>query len=237
MGILAAVTRVLIVEHDVLLASRLAGAFRARDLLVAIAASFAEATALIDCDIVLCDLGVPDGDGLGFLRWVREQRPDLGVIALAESEQASDVVTALTNGAVDYITKPLRLNDVLARVDAHLRIRSALTNASSNIIDAGDLHIDLGARDVRVGRVAVELRLREFEVIVQLARRAGKVATRESLMREVWGEAHKGSTKTLDVHINSIRRKLGERPGRPSRITAIRNVGYRLELRTFDTDA
>jgi DNA-binding response OmpR family regulator len=224
-------TRVLILEDDVLLASSLARALRARDHLVAIANTIAEANALIDCDLVLCDLGLPDGDGIDFIRNLTAQRPDIAIIALTARSEESDIITALISGAVGYITKPFRLTELLARVDAQLRLRTAMTASPSSIVEAGGLRIDVESRSVHTGDAMVELRPREFDVLLHLARSVGKVTRREALMREVWGENWTGSTKTLDVHVNSIRRKLGEGPGRPSRITAIRNVGYRLEPR------
>ena len=230
-GILSPMTRVLILEDDVLLASSLARALRARDHLVAIAGTIAEAEVLIDCDLVLCDLGLPDGDGIDFIRTLAERRPDIAVIALTARSEESDIITTLLSGAVGYITKPFRLNELLAQVDSQLRFRTAITSSSSNIVEAGDLRIDVESRLVHTGGAHVELRRREFEVLLYLARSVGKVARREALMREIWGEGWTGSANTLDVHVNSIRRKLGERPGRTSRITAIRNVGYRLEPR------
>jgi DNA-binding response OmpR family regulator len=224
-------TRVLILEDDVLLASSLARALRARDHLVAIANTIAEANALIDCDLVLCDLGLPDGDGIDFIRNLTAQRPDIAIIALTARSEESDIITALISGAVGYITKPFRLTELLARVDAQLRLRTAMTASPSSIVEAGGLRIDVESRSVHTGDAMVELRPREFDVLLHLARSVGKVTRREALMREVWGENWTGSTKTLDVHVNSIRRKLGEGPGRPRRITAIRNVGYRLEPR------
>lgn len=223
--------RVLILEDDDLMASSLARALRARDFDVATAATLREAEMLTDCDLVLCDLGLPDGDGLVFIENMVASRPDVPIIALTARTDESDIVSGLVTGAVDYVTKPFRLAELIARIDAQLRRRAAMTTPPAGIFQIGDLHIDVESRRVRVGTGDVDLRPKEFDLLVRLAIGVGNVVRRERLISEVWDENWWGSTKTLDVHVNSIRRKLGERPGLPSRITAVRGVGYRLESR------
>ena len=224
-------TRVLILEDDTLLASSLARALQARAFSVAVASTIADATRLTDCDLVLCDLSLPDGDGLDFIRTLGRERPGLPIIALTARTEESDVIAGLVSGAVGYITKPFRLAELLARVDAQLRLVKAATNPVISTIKVGELHIDIEARNVHISGVDIDLRHKEFDLLVCLARGAGKVIRRDLLMSEVWGQNWVGPTKTLDVHVNAIRRKLGEQPGGSSRISAVRNVGYRLEAR------
>lgn len=228
------VPTVLVVEDDELIASSLRRALAATGYDVAVAPSIAAAQqALADSapDLVLCDLGLPDGDGLDLIASIRRGHPRLPVLALTARDEEADVVAGLSTGAVDYVTKPFRLAELLARIAAHLRTAEAAgpSRGPTDHLSIGDLSIDVSARRVHVGPREVELRPKEFDLLVRLAADAGKVVRREDLMTDVWDEHWWGSTKTLDVHLNALRRHLGEEPGAPSRITAIRGVGYRLE--------
>lgn len=223
---------ILIVEDDELIASSLARALAAAGHQVSVATTIAQAEEkLAETDLVLCDLGLPDGDGLDLIARFTEEHPAVPVIALTARAEEADVVAGLTSGAVDYVTKPFRLAELQARITAHLRQAAAVspTTATSGSVTVGDLAIDLGARRVTVGGAPVELRPREFDLLARLAAEPGVVVRREDIMRDVWDEHWWGSTKTLDVHLNSLRRKLGEDPGSTSRISAVRGVGYRLE--------
>jgi len=217
----------LIVEDDQLIASSLSRGLRGAGYEVEVATSVAEATcSYSEVDLVLCDLGLPDGDGLDLIAEMAEARPSLPIIALTARAEEADVVSGLTVGAVDYVVKPFRLAELQARIAAQLR-RTGSTTAQ--VLEIGDLRIDRDARRAFVSGAEIELRPREFDLLTRLALDAGRVVSREVLMQDVWDEHWWGSTKTLDVHMNGIRRKLGEAPGTPSRITAIRGVGYRLE--------
>jgi DNA-binding response OmpR family regulator len=146
-------------------------------------------------------------------------------VLTARGEEA-DVVLGLDAGADDYLAKPFRLAELLARV----RARTRRSESESDVVDIGDLTVDVAARTVRLGDTTVDLRPKEFDLLVALARSAGRVVTRERLMEDVWDEHWFGSTKTLDIHIWALRRKLDD-PGGTSRITTVRGVGYRMELR------
>jgi DNA-binding response OmpR family regulator len=224
---------VLIIEDDELIADSLARALRTTGHDVTVARSVAEARPLLgNPDLVLCDLGLPDGDGLSLIAAVASERPGVPVIALTARTEEADVVAGLATGAVDYLTKPFRLAELQARVAAHLRQAEALRGTGSRRaapLVVGDLEVDVAARTVRVGGCTVDLRPREFDLLERLARQPGEVVRREVLMHDVWDEHWWGSTKTLDVHVASLRRRLGEAPGSPSRIATIRSVGYRLE--------
>jgi DNA-binding response OmpR family regulator len=140
-------------------------------------------------------------------------------------------VLGLEAGAVDYVVKPFRLAELLARIASHLRWRRAVTRGgvAADVIHVGDLSVDRPARRVTLAGSEIALRPKEFDLLERLALDAGAVVSREQLIDDVWDENWWGSTKTLDVHVNSIRRKLGEQAGEPSRITTVRGVGYRLE--------
>lgn len=179
-------------------------------------------------DLVLLDLGLPDGDGVAVARAMLTARPELPIIMLTARTEECDVVTGLHAGAVDYVTKPFRLAELLARIAVHLRTATAAATVP-RLLTVGDLRLDLAARRVWVGGAPVELRVKEFDLLAALAAAAGTVLTRERLLTQVWDELFHGSSKTLDVHVAARRRRLGEQPGAPSRISNVRGVGYRLE--------
>jgi len=225
---------VLVVEDDELIASSLVRALRSKGYDAESTATVASAVASIATavpDLVLLDLGLPDGDGAAVAVHAAREHPTVPVIVLTARDSEVDVVLGLEAGAVDYVVKPFRLAELLARIASHLRMREAHTSRSTGhgVIELDDLAVDVAARRVTIGGTEIALRPKEFDVIRVLAESAGAAVTRERLIDEVWDENWWGSTKTLDVHINSIRRKLGEQAGAPSRITTIRGVGYRLE--------
>jgi len=179
-------------------------------------------------DLVLLDLGLPDGDGLDLSRELLSRWSDVPVLMVTARSEEMDVVIGLDAGAVDYITKPFRLAELLARIRAQLR-KPNLYDPLETLTD-GDVTVELGPRRVMVSGAEVQLRVKEFDLLVELLNHRGNVVTREDLMSRVWDEHWWGSTKTLDVHIAALRRRLGEAAGTSSRITALRGVGYRWEL-------
>ena len=225
---------VLVVEDDALIASSLVRAFEANGYEATTVGTVATALKAVDHDPpdhVLLDLGLPDGDGAIVAVHAAREHPTVPVIVLTARDSEVDVVLGLEAGAVDYVVKPFRLAELLARIASHLRMREAHTQHATGQsgIELDDLTVDVAARRVTIGGTEIALRPKEFDVIRVLAESAGAAVTRERLIDEVWDENWWGSTKTLDVHINSIRRKLGEHAGATSRITTIRGVGYRLE--------
>jgi DNA-binding response OmpR family regulator len=228
--------RLLLVEDDALLASSLSRALAANGYTVDVSHTVAEALAAVDDtvpDLVLLDLGLPDGDGDEVCEHMVRNHPHVPVMVVTARADEIDVVAGLTRGAVDYVAKPFRLAELLARVRSHLRMSQAAAESDRtgvrDTLVIGDLTIDRSARRVHVGDEELGLRPKEFDVLDLLARHAGTVVTREQLIDDVWDENWWGSTKTLDVHINSIRRKLGEHSGDASRIATIRGIGYRLD--------
>jgi DNA-binding response OmpR family regulator len=177
-------------------------------------------------DLVLLDLGLPDLEGTEVCRRLRVTHPDAVLVVVTARDDEMDVVVALEAGADDYLTKPVRFTELAARVRAHLRrAGAALPEERGARLVVGTLAIDLAARRVTREGTELPLRAKEFDLLARLAAEPGVVVTREALMSDVWDEHWSGSTKTLDVHIAALRRKLGPEPV----ITTVRGHGYRLE--------
>jgi len=222
---------ILIVEDDEAIASGLARVldsqgYRVRRL--ARGGPAAAATSHDDVALVVLDLGLPDVDGLMVCRQLRAARPDLAILILTARDQELDVVAGLDAGADDYLVKPFRLSELLARVRAHLRrvAATAADAADEEPVQVGALVVDRARRRAWPGADELQLRPKEFELLTLLAAHAGRAVTRERIMREVWDTDWVGSTKTLDNHVLTLRRKLGHEA-----ITTLRGVGYRLEVR------
>jgi len=177
-------------------------------------------------DMVLLDLGLPDIDGLSVCREIHSVAPTVDVLMLTARDEELDVVVGLDAGAIDYVTKPFKLAELLARIRAQLRRAEPHPLSRSTV---GDLVIDIDARRVWLAGHEIGLRAKEFDLLSRLVADAGTALSRETLMSDVWDEHWFGSTKTLDFHIAALRRKL-DRPDEPSRITTLRGVGYRFEL-------
>ncbi len=218
----------LIVEDDPGIRSGLVRALTNAGYACRPAPDAAAARAVVDPPgLVLLDLGLPDADGLDLARELHDRWPDVPIVMVTARAEEMDVVVGLDSGAIDYVTKPFRLAELLARIRAHLRRPAPAADAPA-LVGAGVI-VDLGARIVRLDGEEISLRAKEFDLLVALMSNQGNVVTREDLMAQVWDEHWFGSTKTLDVHISALRRRLGEGPGEPSRITALRGVGYRWE--------
>jgi len=188
-------------------------------------------------DLVLLDLGLPDIDGIDVCRVLRAEQPDVVIIMLTARGEDMDVITGLESGADDYVTKPFGMTVMQARVRAHLR---RLPDAVDlEVLRSGDLEIQPGARRCTIGGVEVPLRAKQFELLERLARDLGRTVSRERLMADVWDENWFGSTKTLDVHVATLRQRLAAvaakaaaAAGRPlvlPRVATVRGVGYQLE--------
>jgi DNA-binding response OmpR family regulator len=178
-----------------------------------------------DHDLVRVDVGLPGLDGLEVCRRLRAQAPALPILFLTAQDGELDIVDGLDAGADDYITKPFRVSELLARVRAHLR----RTTADPVELQAGDVRVDRGARRAWLGDAELELSPKEFDLLALLVGEAGRVVTRERIMSEVWDENWFGSTKTLDMHVSWLRRKLGEDATDPRHLMTVRGVGLRFE--------
>lgn len=223
--------RILIVEDDPLIGPSLKRALAAvgmHPMHAVDGASALAAAARHPPDLVLLDLGLPDLDGEFVARRLLASRPDMPVIMLTARSEEADIVAGLHLGAVDYVTKPFGLAELLARIRAQLR---ATAPRRASVLTAGDVRIDLGSHRAWVGGLELGLRPREFDLLVCLARTPGRLLTRSRLVAEVWGADWVGSPKNLDVHVGALRRQLGERTGQPSRLVAVRGRGYRFEPR------
>ncbi|WP_190818239.1 response regulator transcription factor [Saccharopolyspora pogona] len=172
-------------------------------------------------DLVLLDLGLPDADGLDVLRKLRRIGPIPVVVLTARGEERM-VVRGLRSGADDYLVKPVRMAELLARIEAVAR-RGRLPGAAADEIQVGDVHVELRTRRVRVDGRDVELTPKEFDVLAVLAGEAGSAVSRQRLMDEVWGDAYLAVSRSLDVHIAQLRAKLA----RPELLVTIRGFGYR----------
>ena len=219
---------ILIVEDDEAIASGLARVLDSQGYRVRRLARGGPAAAEArddDIALVVLDLGLPDVDGLTVCRRLRAARPGLAILILTARDQELDVVAGLDAGADDYLVKPFRLSELLARVRAHLRrVARDSVDAPAEPLRAGAVVVDLAARRAWVRDEEVALRPKELDLLALLVAEAGRVVTRERIMREVWDTEWLGSTKTLDTNVLSLRNKLGA-----DAIATLRGVGYRFE--------
>jgi DNA-binding response OmpR family regulator len=214
--------RLLLVEDDPTISEPLAEGLQREGFEVVVAATGASALAADPVDLVLLDLGLPDLEGRVVCQELRAASAVPIIVVTARSDEI-DRVVLLEMGADDYVVKPFGFRELVARIRAVLRRTSQSgTPAAPAVQVVGELSIDSRRRAVSFGGVEVMLTPKEYDLLVCLASDAGAVKTREQLMREVWDEHWWGSTKTLDVHIASLRRKLTS-----DVIETVRSVGYR----------
>jgi DNA-binding response OmpR family regulator len=216
------VTRVLLVEDDHDIAEPLARALGREGYDVSSAGDGRVALqTVLDAppDLIILDIGLPGMNGLDVCRHVREVRPQVPILMLTARDGELETVAGLDAGADDYVTKPFRVTELLARVRAMLR-RSAPPE-----LVAGEVRIDEASRQAWRGDRLLDLSPKEFDLLALLVREAGKVVTRERIMDEVWDVNWFGSTKTLDMHMSWLRKKLGD----PPLIATSRRVGFRFE--------
>ncbi|MEV6773628.1 response regulator transcription factor [Nocardia sp. NPDC051030] len=173
-------------------------------------------------DAIVLDLGLPDADGLTVLRQLREVSAVPVVILTARSDERS-IVRGLRGGADDYVVKPPRIVELLARIENVTRRAAAATTPSSRVVASGDVRVDLEARRVEVAGVEIPLTTKEFELVEALLERPGAAVSRQQLMDRIWGDAFVAVSRSLDVHMTGLRAKLD----RPGLITTIRGYGYR----------
>jgi two-component system, OmpR family, response regulator MtrA len=174
-------------------------------------------------DLVLLDLMLPGKDGLTVCREIRAESP-VPVVMLTARGDTLDVVEGLQAGADDYIVKPFKPKELIARIHARLR---RLGEAASEIFTIGDVVVDLGAHSVTRGSRSIILTPLEFDLLAALAARPGFVFSREQLLEEVWGYQHSGDTRLVNVHVQRLRGKVELDPESPEVVVTVRGVGYR----------
>lgn len=216
--------RILIAEDEQGISSFLENGLRANGFTTTVVEDGASALALARSerfDLVVLDLGLPTRDGLSVLEELRNQGSRLPVIILTARSEVADTVTGLDLGADDYVTKPFRFEELLARIRARLR-RGGATEEPE--LRAGDVALDLRTRRARVGEREVELSAREFALAEVFFRNPGQVLSREQLLSLVWGYDRDPGSNVVDVYVGYLRRKLGD-----ELIATARGMGYRLE--------
>jgi DNA-binding response OmpR family regulator len=220
--------RVLLVEDEPSIAEPFAHALDRNGFATTIAPTASEALRLAretEPDVVLLDLTLPDGDGRDVCRELRRTSL-VPIIMLTARGTVTDRVVGLELGADAYVVKPFATGAVISRIRAVLR-RTQAAGTQPEVLLVGQLRIELAARKAWLGDTKLELSRKEFDLLARLARDAGHVVSRETLMSEVWDENWFGSTKTLDVHIATLRRKLGDSSASPRYIETVRGVGFR----------
>ncbi|HEY6730225.1 MAG TPA: response regulator transcription factor [Solirubrobacterales bacterium] len=220
--------RILVVEDEESISQPFAEALRRANFEAVVTATAAGALELADSeqpDLVMLDLVLPDGDGRDVCRELR-RRSDVPIMMLTARGTELDKIVGLELGADDYVVKPFSAAEVISRIRAVLR-RSRPREVDAQPLRVGDLVLDPAARIAELGGERLDLSRKEFDLLAVLMRNGGRVVTREDLMAEVWDSNWFGSTKTLDVHVGWLRRKLGDSPSDPTYIETVRGVGFR----------
>ncbi|MGI8807363.1 MAG: winged helix-turn-helix domain-containing protein [Acidimicrobiales bacterium] len=224
---------VLIVEDEDSFVEALTLGLKREGFLVHVARDGITALALFDAvrpDLVLLDVMLPSLSGVDVCREIRS-RSRTPIIMVTAKGSEIDTVVGLEVGADDYVTKPYRLRELVARMRAVLRRAPRQEDDTSNgaVVEVGDVRLDPERHEVTVRGDQVALPLKEFDLLEILLENAGRVLTRDLLIDRVWGSNYVGDTKTLDVHIKRLRSKLEDDPANPERIVTIRGLGYRYE--------
>jgi DNA-binding response OmpR family regulator len=223
--------KLLVVDDDALLRRSLAFNLERSGFSTATAANAEDALEMINQDhpdLVIMDIGLPGMDGLAALRKIRDEM-GLAVVMLTARRRELDEVLGLELGADDYISKPFDFDVLLARIKAVLRRTQSVESTSEypQTVVVGDLIIDPGAHQVKLGEWALELSPREFDLLYLLCRHAGKMVTTENLLSQVWGAEFEGQPQVVYVHIRWLREKIETDPDNPQRILTIRGRGYK----------
>lgn len=222
--------RILLVEDESSVSEPLTQALRREGFEPVVARTAAEALTLasrLEPALVLLDLTLPDGDGREVCRALRRYS-DVPIVMLTARGTELDKIIGLELGADDYIVKPFSSGELVARIRAILRRASGPTGPPRGPVRIGDLEIDERSRRATLREQPLGLTLKEFDLLTRLVREAGTVVRREDLMSDVWDANWFGSMKTLDVHVSTLRRKLGDDPERPRYLHTVRGVGFRL---------
>jgi DNA-binding response OmpR family regulator len=217
--------RLLIVEDDPAIAGPMGDGLRRQGFEIECVTTGADALNADPGDLVLLDLGLPDLDGAVVCRRLRD-RTSVPIIVVSARSEEVDRVTLLEMGADDYVVKPFGFRELVARIRAVLRRSGVVGPPVQDRLEVGELTIDTRTHVVTVAGKAIDLTPKEYDLLLYLAEDPGSLRTRDQILRAVWDENWWGSTKTLDVHIASLRRKLGI----SDLIVTVRGVGYRLAV-------
>ena len=218
-------TRILIAEDEERITSFLERGLRANGFTTQVVQTGPDALATArdaDFDLMILDLGLPGLDGQDVLRQLRQRGEKIPIVVLTARDTIEETVAGFEGGADDYVTKPFRFDELLARVRARLRTEPT---AEMTVLRAGDVVLDLRTRRASVNGRTVELTAREFALTETLMRHAGQVLSREQLLSHVWGYDFAPESNVVDVYVRYLRRKLG-----PGVISTVRGMGYRLEV-------
>ncbi len=226
---------VLVVEDDAVILNTLAYNLTRQGFGVQKAMSGAEALKLarqLRPDLILLDVMLPGESGIRVCEKIREEDQEVVIVMVTAKDAEEDKVHGFEAGADDYVTKPFGMKELVARINANLKRSTASPGARGRILEAGDLWMDTKNFTARVKDEPMNLRLKEFELLVALASQPGELKSREELAKEVWGHAGVGSSRTIDVHIRRIRASLGESDY--EYVHTARGLGYRFEARPKD---
>jgi DNA-binding response OmpR family regulator len=183
-------------------------------------------------DLILLDLMLPGVDGLQVCQALRRRAQYIPIIMLTAKDDDVDKIVGLEIGADDYITKPFKIRELLARIRALLRLVQRSTNPGTRVLRFDSLEINIEGRVVTRDGQPVNLTPKEFELLALLVSNPRRVFGRETLLEKVWGYDYAGETRTVDVHIQRLRQKIEPDPGEPRFLVTVRNIGYKFEAQT-----
>ena len=217
--------RILVVEDEARISAFIAKGLKAAGFVTEIAADGITGRDLAltgDFDLLVLDIGLPGLDGFSVLSQLRKDRPDLPVLVLTARDNADDTIFALESGAADYMIKPFRFGELLARI--RLRLKETSTEAPQTELVRGDVRIDLLKRQVWVADKIIDLSARELSLAEILLQNRGNVLSREQLLSHVWGFDFDPGSNVVDVYVGYLRKKLGS-----DFVTTVRGFGYRVD--------
>lgn len=220
--------RILVVEDDRLLNNTLCYNLSAADYEVAAALTKSAAERLCkkqEYDLIVLDINLPDGNGFDFCRDIKERHPDTAVIFLTANDMESDMLKGYELGADDYVTKPFGMMELVSRIKAVLRRTRKDAQEPQDIIAVGEIEINTKKHEVTAAGEVVNLTLKEYELLKRLMKNPNIVMTRDCLLEDIWGYDFDGETRTVDVHVRTLRQKLGPCG---EKIETVRGVGYRM---------
>jgi two-component system, OmpR family, response regulator RegX3 len=226
----ARATKILVVEDEESLADTMRYNLEREGYVVAVAEDGRRALERFSAErpsLVILDLMLPELSGLDVCRQIR-QVSDVPIVMVTAKDSEADKVTGLELGADDYVTKPFSVRELVSRVRAHLR-RAGMRSREvrDDVLAVGPVQMDVSRHEVQVAGVPTDFTPKEFELLETFLRRSGRLLTRDFLISEVWGSDYYGDTKTLDVHVKRIRKKVEQDPHLPQHLLTVRGLGYK----------